>query len=551
MLKFVNSMKLGSTTLLGILMSGTLLSRSTIAAPIGIDSLDTTRVNATPSNGKFFNGSSCQPKNYGTGTNIKLNGFTANDKDYSILQLVDEARFQRVNNSNVSSERHIYFIEKGSDNSYKSSAIFNMEDAVRSDFINGGTDNVFANDGGVNVNNIERVDFLINSGLIVEEDYVDDAGFLLLERGGNDPFKIAAITGIDANGNPNQFGSLINIPTSTWGNSNITIQTEVIQNQTNWQCPTQTASVGNQNIHGIFVSIASLGINSEETIYGYALFPGDISSSNDLVGLSNFPGNTPASSGQGGLDLISSGGLFIPEDTPPKSVFKPASAVNDEISTDEDSSVTGNVLTNDIGDSLVVTTTGQQTLNSGALLNINSDGTFSYDPNSRFESLEVGNSKTDKFSYTMRDGSNNVSSATVTVTINGAADAPVAEDDFFRIDEDTTRRIHVLRNDEDPNNSRDTLRVIEVNNTPLGLNETYTLQSGAILTVKEVSNNNKAQNGDYTLEYDPTQSSSLNLLNDGDSETETFTYTVSDPDGNTDRGSVSITVEGITDTYAD
>lgn len=516
--------------------------------PVGIDSLDVTRVDATSTTSEVCENSNCANKNYGTGTNIKLNGFTVDNKDYSILQLVDSVNFKRVDNAQVSGTRHIYFLETGDNDSIGSSAVFTMEDAVRSDFINGGTDNVFANNEGTNINNIERIDFLIDSGLIVKEGYVNDAGFLLLERGGNDSIKIAAIKGIDANGNPNQFGTLIDLPKSTWGNSGINIKTTVFQNQSDWSAPKLTASLGGQNINGIFVSIGSLGIDAGETIYGYAVFPGDINSSNDLVGLSDFPGNTGAgSNGSGGLDLISSGGLFSSVDDP----FEPAAAVDDVVITNEDTNATGNVLTNDIGDGLTVTNTGQQTLSSGALVSINSDGTFTYNPNNQFESLETGETKTDKFSYTMKDSSDNVGSATVTVTINGAPDAPVAADDTFRMNEDTSRRIHVLRNDNDPNSSKETLRVIEVNNTPIGLNETYTLQSGATLTVKQVGQNNKSTNGDYTLKYDPTVSTTLNLLNDGESTAETFTYTVSDLEGNTDTGSVTVTVDGVTDTYAD
>ena len=553
MLKFINSIKLNPTAFLGILALGTLISQSAIAAPVGIDSLDYSRTNATSSSGTVCDkdGNNCSTKSFGTGTNIELDGFRVGSKDYSILQLVDKVKFQRRNNDNVSGVKHIYFLETGDDNTIKSSAIFTMQEAVRSDFINGGTDNVFANSGGVNINNIERVDFIINSGLIVEEEYVNDAGFLLLERGGNDPFKIAAITSIDANGNPDGFGDLIDVPESTWGESDINIKTSVFQNQADWDAPRLTASLGNQKINGIFVSIASLGIDAEETVYGYAVFPGDITSSNDLVGLSDFPRNTSSDSGKGGLDLISSGGLFIPEDTPPTSVFKPASAVDDDITTDEDTSVNGNVLTNDIGDSLVVTTTGQKTLDSGASVTINSDGTFTYEPNGNFESLNSGEFRSDTFVYTMKDGNNNSSSATVTVTINGTPDNPIAVDDTFRMDEDTSRRIHVLRNDSDPNSDKETLRVVQINDTPIGLDETYTLQSGAILTVKEVGRDNKSNNGDYTLQYDPTTSNSLNLLNEGQNATETFTYTVSDLEGNTDTGSVTVTVDGVTDTYAD
>ena len=36
---------------------------------------------------------------------------------------------------------------------------------------------------------------------------------------------------------------------------------------------------------------------------------------------------------------------------------------------------------------------------------LNSDGTFSYDPNGQFEDLNVGESETDGFTYTIDDGS--------------------------------------------------------------------------------------------------------------------------------------------------
>ena len=425
MLNLINFKKLVNFGLLGMVTFSAILTATAAHAnsePVGIDSLNTSRVSATSSTNDVCQKSACSPMQYGTGTNIQLNGFTVGTKNYSILKLVDEARFQRVDNSNVSGTRHIYFLETGSDKRIGSSAVSTMEEAVRSNFINGGTDNVFANSGGTNVNNIERVDFLINSGLIVKEGYVNDAGFLLLERGGNDPFKIAAIKGIDANGNPTEFGSLIDIPKSTWGSSNLNIHTSVFQNQNNWNAPKLTGSLGKQKINGIFVSIASLGIDSGETVYGYALFPGDVTSSNDLTGLTDFPGDTSSSSGEGGLDLISSGGLFTPQGVPPEAIFKPAAAVNDEITTDEDNAVNGNVLTNDIGENLTVTTTGQQTLSSGALVTINSNGSFVYNPNSSFETLNDGQTSTDTFNYTMKDGNNNRSSATVTVTVEGITD---------------------------------------------------------------------------------------------------------------------------------
>jgi len=54
------------------------------------------------------------------------------------------------------------------------------------------------------------------------------------------------------------------------------------------------------------------------------------------------------------------------------------------------------------------------------------DGVVSYDPNDQFESLAVGETGTDSFTYTVSDGNGGTDTATVTVTINGVNDAPVA-----------------------------------------------------------------------------------------------------------------------------
>jgi VCBS repeat-containing protein len=113
-----------------------------------------------------------------------------------------------------------------------------------------------------------------------------------------------------------------------------------------------------------------------------------------------------------------------------------AVAADDVNSTVESAPVDGDVTANDSdadGDAFVVTavngdseTVGQQiTLPSGALLTLNADGTYSYDPNGRFNTLisaqqaaltgAVNTSATDTFTYTVTGGD----TATVTITING------------------------------------------------------------------------------------------------------------------------------------
>ncbi|NEQ78135.1 MAG: hypothetical protein F6K23_37195 [Okeania sp. SIO2C9] len=147
--------------------------------------------------------------------------------------------------------------------------------------------------------------------------------------------------------------------------------------------------------------------------------------------------------GDGDLDAFegsSSGNTVFFENSPVVTNQSPV-ANNDSVTTDEDSATSGNVLTNDTdadNDPLTVTEVNgvsadvgtEITLNSGALLTVNSDGTFDYDPNSQFESLGVGESSTESFTYTIDDGSGTTDTATATITIDGVNDAPILEQEI-------------------------------------------------------------------------------------------------------------------------
>ncbi len=65
------------------------------------------------------------------------------------------------------------------------------------------------------------------------------------------------------------------------------------------------------------------------------------------------------------------------------------------------------------------------TLPSGAIVTVNTNGKYSYNPNGKFETLALGDTATDKFTYTITDAHGASSTETVTVTIQGANDAPV------------------------------------------------------------------------------------------------------------------------------
>ena len=113
-------------------------------------------------------------------------------------------------------------------------------------------------------------------------------------------------------------------------------------------------------------------------------------------------------------------------------------AVDDTVTTDEDTPLSGSVLVGngngpDVdpdGDTLTVTKINgnatdigtQLTLDSGALLVLNADGSFDYNPNGQFEALDAGDIATDSFIYTLSDGSL-TDTATVTVSVVGITDA--------------------------------------------------------------------------------------------------------------------------------
>ncbi len=61
-------------------------------------------------------------------------------------------------------------------------------------------------------------------------------------------------------------------------------------------------------------------------------------------------------------------------------------------------------------------------------LTFNSDGTYSFNPNGEFEALSTGDSEQVTFTYQAVDNDGAQSAAkTVTITVNGVNDAPVAD----------------------------------------------------------------------------------------------------------------------------
>ncbi|HTS40487.1 MAG TPA: Ig-like domain-containing protein, partial [Xanthobacteraceae bacterium] len=153
----------------------------------------------------------------------------------------------------------------------------------------------------------------------------------------------------------------------------------------------------------------------------------------------------------------------------------------------------------------------------------NHDGTFSYDPNNQFETLAVGETAIDKFNYTVTDSQGASDTATVTVTINGENDPPVAHDVSKSTNEDTGNPI-----------------TISADVTDVDTSDTHTFTIDTSATKGSVVNNL-----DGTFQYNPNgQFESLAV---GESATDTFTYTADDGHGGTATATVTFTIQGEND----
>ncbi|BCD99391.1 hypothetical protein MARGE09_P3593 [Marinagarivorans cellulosilyticus] len=191
-------------------------------------------------------------------------------------------------------------------------------------------------------------------------------------------------------------------------------------------------------------------------------------------------------------------------------------ATADSATTGEDSSVIVDVLANDsdIDSSLNATSVAIVSAPSQGSTSINSTtGAITYTPT-------ANSNGSDSFTYTVNDAEGATSnSATVSITITAANDAPVATADSTTTDEDTSVLVDVLANDSDIDSALNAASVAIVSAPSQG-NTSINTTTGAIT-------------------YTPTANS-----NGSDS----FTYTVNDAEGATSNtATVSIAINAVND----
>ncbi len=235
--------------------------------------------------------------------------------------------------------------------------------------------------------------------------------------------------------------------------------------------------------------------------------------------------------------------------------------------TDGSTGVTGDVLTNDTdadGDTLTVSAIQNSSGTSGTLgsgltgaygtLTINADGSYSYAADqSAADDLDSGDQVTDVFTYTVSDGNGGQDTATITITITGVNDAPVAVDDTDAVLEDATitktgAQDDVLNDDSDADDSA-SLSVSNIshsNGNTGSVSSGSTYNSSSTQIVGTYGTLNIGADGSYTYTADQSAADDLDA---GDVVTDVFTYTLTDgTTSDNQTATLTITVTGINDT---
>ena len=190
-------------------------------------------------------------------------------------------------------------------------------------------------------------------------------------------------------------------------------------------------------------------------------------------------------------------------------------------------------------------TVGQALTGTYGQLTLNADGSYSYVANQdAADDLDASDQVTDVFNYTLSDGTA-TDTATITITVTGINDAPVADNETGAVNEDATLTVtdgtsDVLHGDTDADDSA-SLTVSAIRTGAEGGSGTAgSIGSGLTGTYGTLT---LASDGTYTYVADQSAADDLDA---SDTATDVFTYTVSDGTA-TDTGTITITVTGIND----
>ena len=245
------------------------------------------------------------------------------------------------------------------------------------------------------------------------------------------------------------------------------------------------------------------------------------------------------------------------------------------------SNATGNVLTNDTdadsaanGETQTVSavrtgteseagtegTVGSVLVGTYGSLTLNADGSYTYEvdnSNAAVQALrQSGQTLSETFTYELQDAAGLTDSATLTITIEGANDAPVAADDSATAVEaggtangtlgsDATGNVLANDSDVDTDANGESKTVSAIRTGSEGDSGT----SGTVGTALTGDYGSLTLNADgsYTYVIDNSNAAVQALRQSDDTLSESFTYQVSDAAGLTDLATLTITIEGAND----
>ncbi|MFC3138855.1 Ig-like domain-containing protein [Shewanella submarina] len=201
-------------------------------------------------------------------------------------------------------------------------------------------------------------------------------------------------------------------------------------------------------------------------------------------------------------------------------------ANDDSASTPEDQTRTGNVLTNDVGNTSVVTfkvAGDNTTYNAGQTATITgvgtiliaADGAYTFIPNANW------NGTVPVITYTTNSGD----TATLSISVTPVDDPVDAVNDSYSTDEDTSLTLNLLSNDLAPDGG---LEITHINGVALtGNAQNIDVDNGTVVIA-----------ADGSMSFVP-DSNFFGTVN--------FDYQVKDADGDTDTATVTITVNNVND----
>ncbi|MFV3411075.1 retention module-containing protein [Pseudomonas sp. NY15436] len=182
--------------------------------------------------------------------------------------------------------------------------------------------------------------------------------------------------------------------------------------------------------------------------------------------------------------------------------------------------VTGQLQASDIDHDAVLTFSLKNAAPAGFTLN--GDGTWSFDPTSAaYDSLAAGEKQVLSIDYIVTDEHGATATSTLTLTVTGTNDAPVATAAQATVNEDQTASGNIGATDVDHNS---TLSYAAMGNLPAGV------------TLRD--------NGNWTFNG---KDSAYQHLAEGETQTLQITYKVTDDQGASSYGTLTLTVVGAND----